>query len=106
MSQRISRSGNRDRDSGLPGSNFTANMSHIEWKAIPYSILPEMQPKARMASPIGTLCSYSFVAKRHEEKQYDMHRLVHLAVRIQTKQHGRPAEVPSRATLHLANVFP
>ena len=81
-------------------------MSCIEWKAIPYSILPEVQSRVRTASAIGTLYAYSFIDKRHEKKQYDMHHLVYLAVRIWVKQHGSPAEVRQRAMLHLANVFP
>ncbi|KAK6399864.1 hypothetical protein LTR95_019380, partial [Oleoguttula sp. CCFEE 5521] len=56
-------------------------MACIEWKAIPHSILPAVQPAARMTRAIGTLCSYSFIAKRDGQEQYDMHRLVHVAVR-------------------------
>ena len=81
-------------------------MSCIEWKAIPHSILPGVQPEARMTSAIGTLCAYAFLTKRQNKKVYDMHRLVHLAIRIWNSQHGNPMETRKRAMLHLAEVFP
>lgn len=36
--------------------------SCIEWKAIPHSILPPLQPAARLTRAVGVLCSYSFLA--------------------------------------------
>ncbi|QIW98225.1 hypothetical protein AMS68_003743 [Peltaster fructicola] len=81
-------------------------ISCIEWKAIPYSILPEIQPEARLISAIGTLCAYSFVSKRDAERMYDMHRLVHLAARIWYGKNSQVHEIRREAIRHLCDVFP
>ncbi|KAI7348018.1 purine and uridine phosphorylase [Hortaea werneckii] len=49
-------------------------MSCIEWKAIPLSILPEMESEVQLTTAIGTLSSYSFISERGGSKVYDMHR--------------------------------
>ncbi|KAK6428170.1 hypothetical protein LTR95_015688, partial [Oleoguttula sp. CCFEE 5521] len=81
-------------------------MACVEWKAIPHSILPAVQPAARMTSAIGTLCSYSFITRREGEKQYDMHRLVHVAARIWADKNGSLADTQRRAMQHLSDIFP
>jgi len=81
-------------------------MACIEWKSIPHSILPPVRPAARMEDAIGTLCSYSFVTRRDDEKHYDMHRLVHVAARIWARQIGSLAETQREAMQHLLNMFP
>ena len=43
-------------------------MSCIEWKAIPRSILPRVQPEVSMEDAIGTLYEYSFVVRRRDEE--------------------------------------
>jgi tetratricopeptide (TPR) repeat protein len=87
-------------------ADLLAFMSCIEWKGIPYSILPAVQPEARMMAAIGTICSYSFAVKRNNEDIYDMHRLVHLATRIWIHQYGRGTETSENAIKHLAKAFP
>lgn len=59
-------------------------LSWIDWKAIPRSILPAVEPEAQMTSAIGTLWSYSLITARSDGKTYDMHRLVHVAVKVST----------------------
>jgi tetratricopeptide (TPR) repeat protein len=81
-------------------------MSCIEWKSIPHSILPSVQPAARMANAIGTLCSYSFIAPRDGEEIYDMHRLVHLAARVWVREEGVMVETQKTALEHLCGIFP
>jgi tetratricopeptide (TPR) repeat protein len=80
-------------------------MSCIEPKAIPLSILPSVQSKERMMWSLGTLCGYSFLAKRGEEEVYDMHRLVHLAIRIWVKKHRNAAETVEQMIQHVSNIF-
>ncbi|KAF1984075.1 kinesin light chain [Aulographum hederae CBS 113979] len=87
-------------------ANLLQFMSCIEWKAIPHSILPVVKPEARMVAAIGTLCSYSFIAKSENNKTYDMHRLVHLATRIWTDQTFCGTEVRKMAIQHCSDVFP
>ncbi|GAB7336811.1 hypothetical protein MBLNU13_g11322t2 [Cladosporium sp. NU13] len=81
-------------------------MSCIEWKAIPRSILPAIEPEARMTTAIGTLCSYSFIAPRDDEKTYDMHRLVHVAARVWIQQKNLMVETQKKALEHLCDIFP
>ncbi|KAF9884961.1 hypothetical protein FE257_000871 [Aspergillus nanangensis] len=87
-------------------ADLLAFMSCIEWRAIPYSILPTADPEARLAGAIGTLCSYSFLEKRDDGTKLDMHRLVHLATRVWVNQNGRGIETRMEALKHLLNVFP
>ena len=81
-------------------------MSCIEWKAIPRSILPAIEPEVRMTTAIGTLWSYSFITTRNDSKTYDMHRLVHVAARVWLRQNGLMVETQKRALQHLSNIFP
>ncbi|KAJ5494646.1 TPR repeat protein [Penicillium fimorum] len=81
-------------------------ISCIEWRAIPCSILPAGQPKAKVARAIGTLCSYSFLERRGDGSMLDMHRLVHLETRMWVNKNGREAETRMAALKHLSKVFP
>jgi tetratricopeptide (TPR) repeat protein len=81
-------------------------MSCIEWKAIPRSILPAIEPEARMTTAIGTLWSYSFITIRNDSQTYDMHRLVHVAARVWIREKGLMMETQKRALQHLSNIFP
>jgi tetratricopeptide (TPR) repeat protein len=87
-------------------ANLLAYICCIEWKAIPLSILPIIQPEARMMGAIGTLCAYQFAVKRENEDTYDVHRLVHLATRIWVDQCGSMAETREKAVKHLLQIFP
>lgn len=87
-------------------TDLLAFISCIEWRAIPYSILPAAYPEARLVGAIGTLCSYSFLERRDDGTKLDMHRLVHLATRIWVNQNGCKAETTIAALKHLAEVFP
>jgi tetratricopeptide (TPR) repeat protein len=53
-----------------------------------------------------TLCSYSFIAPRDDEKTYDMHRLVHVAARVWAREDGAMAETQKTALEHLCDIFP
>jgi tetratricopeptide (TPR) repeat protein len=115
----------RERDAAA--ANLLAFISCVEWKAIPRSLLPEAQSEGQIEEAIGTLCGYSFLARRNGDNQatsegskqgrdvdqameaeewYDIHRLVHLATRIWVKKHGNAGEVVEDAVRHVADVFP
>ncbi|GKZ98251.1 hypothetical protein AnigIFM59636_002484 [Aspergillus niger] len=85
---------------------FSHFISCIEWRAIPYSILPAAYPEAQLAGAIGTLCSYSFLERRDGGMKFDMHRLVHLATRIWVNQNGHEAETRIAVLKHIVKVFP
>jgi tetratricopeptide (TPR) repeat protein len=88
-------------------------MSCIEWKAIPRSLLPRAQGGLEMGEAIGTLCGYSFLARRSNietegegEEWYDIHRLVHLATRIWVEKRGDAARATDKALRYIATLFP
>jgi tetratricopeptide (TPR) repeat protein len=102
-------------------------MSCVEWKAVPRSLLPSVQSEVRMEKAIGTLCGYSFLARRDSDSSatsggskqggnadpaveavelYDIHRLVHLATRVWVREYGDAKEVAEDAVRHVADVFP
>jgi tetratricopeptide (TPR) repeat protein len=90
-------------------------MSCIEWKAIPRSLLPKVQPQERMEEALGILCGYSFVSRREdnsaddangEKEWYDLHRLVHLATRIWINKCGDAADETCKAMRHVDEIFP
>ena len=81
-------------------------MSYIENKAIPRSILPAAEPAEGMMHAIGTLRAYAFVSKRGDEDAYDMHRLVHLAIKVWLRECGRTEEWDAKVAAHLAEIFP
>jgi tetratricopeptide (TPR) repeat protein len=86
-------------------ADILAFISCIEWKEIPHSILPKSHPEALLEGALGTLCSYSFLERRDDNK-FDMHRLVHLATRMWVNQNGRESETMEIAIKHLVTVFP
>ena len=71
-----------------------------------------MNEQERMEEAMGTLSGYSFLLRRddgereEEEGRYDMHRLVHLVMRVWMGQHGDAAEDTEKATRHIVRVFP
>lgn len=104
----------RERDAAA--ADLLAFMSCIEWKAIPQSLLPEMQSQEQREEAIGTLCGYSFISRREadstsevdkeQEEWYDLHRLVHLATKVWVDEYGNAADVIQQATAHVVEVFP
>jgi tetratricopeptide (TPR) repeat protein len=120
----------RERDAAA--ADLLAFISCVEWKAIPRSLLPEVQSEGEMEEAIGTLCGYSFLVRRdgdgrgtqgeseatetdteeetethiETEEWYDIHRLVHLATRIWVKEHGNASKVAEDAVRHVADIFP
>ncbi|KAI0616520.1 Pfs Nucleoside phosphorylase [Pyrenophora tritici-repentis] len=109
------------RKHDVVAAELLAFMSCIEWKAIPRSLLPCVHSETRMEEAVGTLCGYSFLARRgsdlpeankerdgitgaDSEEWFDMHRLVHLAMRIWIKKDGHAAEVVENAVRHVARV--
>ncbi|KAF4444921.1 kinesin light chain, partial [Fusarium austroafricanum] len=81
-------------------------MSCIEPKAIPQSILPDDAEPYDLELAVGTLCSYSFLVRRGQSNVFDMHSLVHVAMRGWLKKQELERQVTYDATCHLASRFP
>ncbi|KAI1460122.1 acyl transferase/acyl hydrolase/lysophospholipase [Annulohypoxylon moriforme] len=95
------------RKSDSAATELLEFISCLEPKAIPLSIFPNFEPKSKLKSAIGTLCSYAFLTRRDDDaKTFDMHRLVHLGARIWIQKHDRLMEITRRTIIHLVKVFP
>ena len=55
---------------------------------------------------IGTLRAYAFVTIRDNGNSYDMHRLVHLAIKVWLGKHGATNELNNHIAAHFAQIFP
>ncbi|KAM0366288.1 hypothetical protein ACHAPY_009187 [Fusarium culmorum] len=80
-------------------------MACIEPKVIPKSMLPAAKPD-ELEWALGTLCSYSFLVRREENDVFDMHSLVHTAIRGWLEKQGQESRVSDDAIRHLAARFP
>jgi Tfp pilus assembly protein PilF len=95
------------RQENSDAAGLLSFISCIEWKGIPLSLLPALESEAYMTGAIGIICSYGFMTRRdNDHTVYDMHRLVHLAIRIWLDREQRGVEVREAALEHVARVFP
>ncbi|KAL8365128.1 hypothetical protein RB595_004105 [Gaeumannomyces hyphopodioides] len=78
----------------------------VEPKAIPRSMLPSVGTEQRMTGAIGLLCGYAFLVKRGDGGMFDMHSLVHLAIREWVKGKGDTEKTMENALAQVAAVFP
>ncbi|EUC50338.1 hypothetical protein COCMIDRAFT_32428 [Bipolaris oryzae ATCC 44560] len=82
-------------------------ISCIEWKAVPWYLLPKRDSEEEMENAIGTLCRREEDhTEPDEEEWYDTHRLVHLATRIWFNKNDNSSKVVKDAIRHVAHVFP
>ncbi|KAH6847075.1 kinase subdomain-containing protein [Chaetomium sp. MPI-CAGE-AT-0009] len=80
-------------------------IAHVEFKAIPRSMLPAVGSEQRMTRAVGVLCGYSFLRIREDGKTYDMHRLVHLSSRVWVARQDDADQQRRAALLHLKQIF-
>ncbi|KAI0434036.1 hypothetical protein F5Y09DRAFT_20100 [Xylaria sp. FL1042] len=81
-------------------------ISCIEPKAIPRSMLPVLGSHEEMVHAIGTLDAYAFITKRKGGDTFDMHSLVHLAMRSWITQQGLQPQATTTTVAHMAEIFP
>ncbi|KAI1500989.1 putative kinesin light chain 1 [Biscogniauxia marginata] len=93
------------RKSDNAAAELLSFISCIESKAIPQSILPTFDTEVERVTAIGTLCGYNFLVRRGEDEMFDMHRLVHLATRLWTRNEGREYQAKNKAICRLNTVF-
>ncbi|KAF5621046.1 kinesin light chain [Fusarium tjaetaba] len=79
--------------------------AYLEPKAIPRALLPPLGSDQKMARAIGTLCGYSFLSKREDGETFDIHSLVHLAVKRWNEEEGLEAGTRQMAFAHVAKAF-
>ncbi|KAK2922580.1 Tetratricopeptide repeat [Fusarium oxysporum f. sp. vasinfectum] len=78
----------------------------LEPKAIPRTLLPRLGSEQRMKRAIGTLCGYSFLSQREDGDIFDMHSLVHLAIRRWNENRGCEKGIRQVALARIAKAFP
>ena len=87
-------------------ADLLAFISRIQSKGIPRSLLPPCESEEEMTNAIGTLCAYSFLSSRGENKVFDMHSLVHMATRIWVEQCELALQEAEKAIRHIYDAFP
>jgi tetratricopeptide (TPR) repeat protein len=99
---------NQVRKADSTAADILCFIACIEPKAIPRSLLPLPGSGEMNEHAIGTLLAYAFLTIREDEddEMYDMHSLVHLAIRIWLRKEGLVEEVTMKALSHAAGVFP
>ncbi|KAI1174481.1 hypothetical protein F4777DRAFT_553758 [Nemania sp. FL0916] len=78
-------------------------LSCIERQNIPQSILPGSLEDVETATDL--LCGYAFLVRQGDDV-FNMHRLVHIAIRVWVQQQNAIKEAQSNTIQHLASIFP
>ncbi|EXL39960.1 hypothetical protein FOCG_17462 [Fusarium oxysporum f. sp. radicis-lycopersici 26381] len=81
-------------------------LAYVEPKGVPQSMLPEGESQQQLTRAIGTLCGYRFLDRRGSSKVFDMHSLVHLAIRSWVMENESEGEQSQAAIARLEEVFP
>jgi tetratricopeptide (TPR) repeat protein len=92
-------------------ADYLSFMACLEPKDISVSLLPMAASSKEQVDAIGTLDAYSFVTRRpantaFSSQRFDLHRLVHLAMRNWLMETGQMMEWASRAVSRISEVFP
>ncbi|TLS20402.1 uncharacterized protein PpBr36_11190 [Pyricularia pennisetigena] len=80
-------------------------IAHIEFKAIPSSMLPLIGLESEQSMALGVLCGYSFLTEQGNGTTYYMHRLVHFALQIWVKRQVNAREQRQDVLIHLERTF-
>jgi tetratricopeptide (TPR) repeat protein len=94
----------RRQDSLAAG--YLSFVACVDPKDVPLSLLPPGPSRNKETIAIGTLKAYSFISMRSAEEAFDVHRLVHLAIRNWLRKEKRLAQWSEKAIARLADVFP
>ncbi|KAF4440431.1 hypothetical protein F53441_12274 [Fusarium austroafricanum] len=81
-------------------------LAFIEPKAVPQSMLPEGKSKQQLTRAIGTLCGYRFLDRRGSSRVFDMHSLVHMAIRSWVLENDLEKEQSQAVIARLREIFP
>ena len=83
-------------------------LAFLENKAIPLTILPASKLSSELTRAVGVLVGYSFLSKQGEgdEEVYDMHRLVHRAIKTWMQRENLLEEWKQKIVSHLVKIFP
>ncbi|KAG7423139.1 Nephrocystin-3 [Fusarium oxysporum f. sp. raphani] len=97
---------NQIRKADELASRILVFLAFVEPKAVPQSMLPEGESKQQLIRAIGTLCGYRFLDKRGSSEIFDIHSLVHLAIRSWVAENDLDKEQSQVTIARMAKVFP
>ncbi|KAI2630005.1 hypothetical protein GGS21DRAFT_492114 [Xylaria nigripes] len=86
-------------------ADYLKFLSVLVEKDIPESLLPGARAITKTEA-INTLMAYGFIAKRDTQDSFDMHRLVHLAMRIWLQQKEEWSQWTTIVVQRLAQEYP
>ncbi|KNB13727.1 hypothetical protein FOXG_20899 [Fusarium oxysporum f. sp. lycopersici 4287] len=81
-------------------------LAYVEPRAVPQSMLPKGESQQQLTRAIGTLRGYKFLDKRGSSEVFDMHNLVHLAIRSWVAENDLEKEQSQAVIARLREVFP
>ncbi|OAG11040.1 kinesin light chain 1 [Paraphaeosphaeria sporulosa] len=94
-------------------AEYLSFISCIDRINIPQSLLPPGTSQLQHIKALGTLTGYAFLTKRqqtvpgsNQEKFFDMHRLVHMALRWWLEGHGQRKTWAGRAAARVKELVP
>ncbi|RYC79958.1 hypothetical protein BFJ63_vAg17156 [Fusarium oxysporum f. sp. narcissi] len=97
---------NQIRKADELASRILMFLAYVEPKAVPQSMLPEGESQQQLTRAIGTLYGYRFLDRRGSSKVFDMHSLVHMAIRSWVAENDLEKEQSQAAIARLSKVFP
>ncbi|KAH7201437.1 hypothetical protein DER44DRAFT_443222 [Fusarium oxysporum] len=97
---------NQIRKADELASRILMFLAYVEPKSVPQSMLPEGESQQRLTRALGTLCGYRFLDRRRSSKVFDMHSLVHMAIRSWVVENDSEKEQSDAAIARLREVFP
>ncbi|KAK6950452.1 hypothetical protein Daesc_008780 [Daldinia eschscholtzii] len=71
----------RIRQQSAVAASILSYIACLDPKAIPQSLLPAQKSEVDLEEAIGVLLGYAFLTRRENNTMFDMHRLVHIAIR-------------------------
>ncbi|KAF9777535.1 hypothetical protein IL306_004392 [Fusarium sp. DS 682] len=97
---------NQIRKADELASRIMMFLAYVEPKTVPQSMLPEGESQQQLTRAIGMLCGYRFLDRRGSSEVFDMHSLVHLAIRSWVAENDSQKEQRQAAIARLSKVFP
>ncbi|KIM93232.1 hypothetical protein OIDMADRAFT_75421, partial [Oidiodendron maius Zn] len=87
-------------------AEFLSFTACVDPKDVPQSLLPPGPSRKKEIDAIGTLDAYSFITRLSTDAAFDIHRLVHLAMRGWLRKEKVLAKWTEKAVARLDDVFP
>lgn len=87
-------------------AEYLSFMACVDTKAIPRTLLPPAKSPKLQVDALGMLDAYYFVTRRTTDNTFDVHRLVHLAMRNWLRREGTLTQCTINALERLEEIIP